>query len=288
MTIKKNQVSKIFSSSRLPVLTAVYLINAQHNNRYNRFFHMHNSELEFYYVYGGEGNYMVANRIYHVKKGDLIICNAGVFHGDNPGFDNNIHSYCCALTNVEIEDLPDNWMIKREDNPIISCGDLAEEIGSVMKLLHKLSEDLDDMQEVCSAAALSLLLLIDKLIIKRNRDIQTEVKSKTEYSAEKIKAYLDESYKKLPSLKDIGEALDMHPDYISHVFKRYMGISPLKYAAYLRCGEAQTLLMDTELTISEIADLCRFAYPAYFCSFFKRYVGISPQQYRRSFAVKEE
>jgi len=84
------------------------------------------------------------------------------------------------------------------------------------------------------------------------------------------------------SLKNISKALNMNPNYISHAFKAKMNISPIHYLLYRRFGEAQSLLMNTELTIAEISDLLGFSNPAHFSAMFKKHVGLSPVQYKRS------
>ena len=166
---KTNQMSEIFRDGGFPQLTAVYLIDETHNNKYTRLFHSHDSELELYYVHSGSGYYMVENQLYAVKEGDMIICNEKVLHGDAPAFNNHMRSYCCALTNVKIKDLPNNCLIKSTANPIVSCGGFAEKIGSMMELIFMLSLDFEQLYDVCSLMSISVLLLINQLRLSRDR-----------------------------------------------------------------------------------------------------------------------
>ncbi|PWJ47932.1 AraC family transcriptional regulator [Faecalicatena contorta] len=282
MDKKKNQISDIFRDKEIPQLTAVYLIDETHNNKYARLFHSHDSELELYYVHSGCGYYMVENQLYAVKEGDMIICNEKVLHGDAPAFNNSMRSYCCALTNVRIKNLPNNCLIKNSTSPIVSCGSFAEKIGPLMELIFMLSLDFEQLYDVCSSMSISVLLLINQLLLSRDRHQIRTSANNSDAIVDKIKHYLDTHYTKPLSLESISKALNMTPNYVSHAFKAKMNISPIHYLLYRRFGEAQSLLMNTELTMAEISDLLGFSNPAHFSAMFKKHVGLSPVQYKRS------
>jgi len=282
MVKKTNLVSEIFRDEEIPQLNAVYLIDESHNNKYTRLFHSHAVELELYFVHSGSGYYMVDNHLYTVKEGDMIICNAGILHGDAPAFNNNMRSYCCALTNVRIKDLPDNWLVDNKEMPVVSCGSFSNNIAHIMELIYMLSLGHNQLNEVCSSMAVSLLLLMHQLLLSRSRHQMRTPASEIDAVVAQIKTYLDAHYSQNLTLESISKALNMNPSYVSHSFKAEMNISPIHYLLYRRFGEAQSLLMDTELTIAEISDLLGFGNPAHFSAMFKKHVGLSPLQYKQS------
>lgn len=69
-------------------------------------------------------------------------------------------------------------------------------------------------------------------------------------------------------------------DYISRLFKRVYGISPHEYHLRQKLDRAQTLLRETDLTISEIAHQLHFSSIHYFSRLFKTRVGEPPKAYR--------
>ena len=282
MDKKTNPISDIFRDQEIPQLTAVYLIEETHNHKYTRLFHSHDYELELYYVHSGSGYYMVENQLYAVKEGDMIICNAKVLHGDAPAFNNNMRSYCCALTNVKMKQLADNCFIDHSTYPIVSCGSFSEKLGHMMEMLFMLSLDFEQLYDVCSSMSISILLLVNQLLQSRSRHHILTSARKSDAIVDKIKNYLDTHYTKPLTLEMISRDLGMTPNYVSHAFKTEMDISPIHYLHYRRFGEAQSLLMNTELTIGEISDLLGFSNPAHFSAMFKKHVGLSPVQYKRS------
>ncbi len=86
-------------------------IDRNDNNRQSILPHIHENRLELFYVCSGNGQYMVDNRYYPIGKGDIVICNQGVLHGEEPEQVRQIRSYSVALTGVQVEGLPPNCLI---------------------------------------------------------------------------------------------------------------------------------------------------------------------------------
>ena len=68
-------------------------IDRNYNNQQSILPHMHDNRLELFYVCSGQGQYMVDNRYYPIGEGDIVICNQGVLHGEEPDQVRQIRSY---------------------------------------------------------------------------------------------------------------------------------------------------------------------------------------------------
>ena len=71
------------------------------------------------------------------------------------------------------------------------------------------------------------------------------------------------------------------------LFKKIFGITPYTYVLYKKIDFAKKLLIDTNLSIKEIATKICFSDEYYFSNIFKEKVGCSPSQYRRSHSVNK-
>ena len=80
----------------------------------------------------------------------------------------------------------------------------------------------------------------------------------------RIKEYIDKHYMEPITLQSMGEALHISPYYLSHVFKQMSGYSPVQYLLRRRIGEAQTLLITTDLSITHIAEMVGYDTQSYF------------------------
>jgi len=72
------------------------------------------------------------------------------------------------------------------------------------------------------------------------------------------------------------------PDHFSRLFKRILGISPQAHAIRVRIDRARQLLIESSLTISQIADALGYDDVFFFSRQFKARTGQTPGQYRQS------
>jgi AraC-like DNA-binding protein/ligand-binding sensor protein len=96
----------------------------------------------------------------------------------------------------------------------------------------------------------------------------------------KAENYIQENFTKKISLKEIADIAGFSPPYFSSIFKEEMGENPSKYLNRLRVEKASRLLLETDMSLSEIASCCCFEDQSWFSKIFKTYTGISPGKYR--------
>lgn len=81
------------------------------------------------------------------------------------------------------------------------------------------------------------------------------------------------------SIISVGEELSYHPKYLSHLFKKEMGVGFSEYLRDKRINYARTLFDHGIDSIKNVALLSGFNDPLYFSSVFKKVTGDSPSQY---------
>ena len=83
----------------------------------------------------------------------------------------------------------------------------------------------------------------------------------------------------------LADSLAVSAPYLSKLFHEQTGSSPSKYLTDIRMRQARKLLMDTNLTVKEIAVRVGFPDPFHFSRSFRNAVGISPVQFREELAA---
>jgi AraC-like DNA-binding protein/ligand-binding sensor protein len=96
----------------------------------------------------------------------------------------------------------------------------------------------------------------------------------------KAENFIMENFTRKISLKEIAAIAGLSPPYFSTIFKEEMGENLSKYLNRLRVEKASRLLLDTDMSLSEIAACCCFEDQSWFSKIFKAYTGISPGKYR--------
>jgi len=96
----------------------------------------------------------------------------------------------------------------------------------------------------------------------------------------KAEHFIMENYTRKISLREIAAVAGLSAPYFSTIFKEEMGENLSKYLNRLRVEKASRLLLDTEMSLGEIAACCCFEDQSWFSKIFKAYTGISPGKYR--------
>ena len=63
--------------------------------------------------------------------------------------------------------------------------------------------------------------------------------------------------------------------------------APLQYLRRWRIGKAQTLLIDTDLSLTEVASRVGFDDPNYFSRVFRQVIGMPPGTFRRTWRAAQ-
>ena len=89
--------------------------------------------------------------------------------------------------------------------------------------------------------------------------------------------------KKLP--KDYAEMLYITPNHLNALCKDLGGISAGELIRSRVVLEAKRLLVNKELSVSEIAYELNFQDASYFVKFFKKYTNFTPEQFRKQYYI---
>jgi len=96
-----------------------------------------------------------------------------------------------------------------------------------------------------------------------------------------IKQYVEEHYTTDLYLETIAAEMNISVKYASRVFKENFDINLTDYISSLRISKAKELLVDSSLTVHQIAEGIGFFNRTTFLRTFKRFEGISPNDYRK-------
>lgn len=83
------------------------------------------------------------------------------------------------------------------------------------------------------------------------------------------------------SLNDCAEKLSYHPNYLSKVIKRELGITFTDMATEEKLKQAKYMLLTTEYSVAEISEKLTYNNVQNFIRFFKNNVGFTPAAFRR-------
>ena len=102
-----------------------------------------------------------------------------------------------------------------------------------------------------------------------------------------IITYVNEHYTKKLSLEEVANQVGFSREYFCRFFKQHMGITFLRYLNEVRISHAGRLLMNTDMSISEVMSESGFTNQTIFNRLFKEIYGMTPRQSRNT-SVEEK
>lgn len=268
----KRNYRPTFQKASVPALA--YICNVGPEASYMpRSLHEHPHLAEILLLYSGAGIYMIDGRRYTAQKGDLILYNSHVVHDEHGGSGSRLGTYCAAISGLVIDGLPAGHILPQELSPVQSAGEDFEEFFALFTAIEK---EAPRHPETAHYLTLALVTKTTALLADCGQPEAAAVPT----LVKEARAYIDQNYKEAICLADIARATHTNPYYLAHLFKEEIGLSPMKYVALRRMGEAQNLLINTEMSITQIAAHVGYNNSNYFQSVFKRAMGMTPREYR--------
>lgn len=106
--------------------------------------------------------------------------------------------------------------------------------------------------------------------------------NKSEMSQRVIRYVLDRPFEK-HVLSEIAAFMGINHTYLSHSFKRDVGISFVDYCNHYKIDSVKMLLLYSDLSIKEIANKLKYDDDKYMGRLFKNIVGVPPSGYRKHY-----
>lgn len=113
------------------------------------------------------------------------------------------------------------------------------------------------------------------------QDDYTNTEAYTRYY--NILAYCNKNYMNKITISQLAEREHINANYFSQFIGKTMFVKFSGMLKFIRCFEAEHLLLKTSLPISEISYKCGFSDPKYFYSAFKHWWGCTPTEHRKRY-----
>lgn len=272
----------VFENGGMPTMVYISRQESLHE-KISRPLHSHDSLCELLLIYKGTGTYQVNSNIYPIEEGCILYYNQKDLHEIASTLSTDIGHYCIGITDLQLIGLPRNHLV-----PV--GGPFIQNAGSLFPFLKSLCEQIYDLEEMNQAGQLASQLLCASFVVLASR-LKTFPQSNSkgtveEQFAARILAYMNEHFMEELNLDKIAKELNCSSTYVSHSFKKATGCTPIQYIIRRRIGWAQTLLISTDLPVTQISMMVGYENVNYFSTLFGKIVGLSPVRYRAGYLDK--
>ncbi len=168
------------------------------------------------------------------------------------------------------------------DDVIIYFDDDSQK--KIITILKDIETEWNNYSEFSEDVIISLLTILFVTVI-RCRIIAPNITHSVHSDADSplivALKFLDSNFYKNPSLSETAHACGVSEAHLSRLFSERLGSSYSTFLNEEKINHAQRLLVNTNLSMSDIAYQSGFTTSSYFCDVFKKAIGVSPLQFRK-------
>jgi len=221
--------------------------------------HSHNF-YHFFYIVGGAGSIIMESEVNEVAENDIFICSLDMDH-------EIISSVTDPMKTIELK------FVTEDARLVTGISQLPYRINNKSPKIKIMFNNLLEealvkkpfYSEIITVNIFELLLQLFriygyctylnnepalKLMIDES-DTRSEL-------ASRLHRYINQHFTEKITLESISQTFNTNKDYLCRMFSKAFGISPIQYVIQLRMERAKVLLVDTELSITEISESVGF------------------------------
>lgn len=237
--------------------------------------HTHN-HTELFFIVSGRGQFLVDDQLYPVDVNSLVIINPNVTHTEVSLNAQPLEYIVLGIEGIELA----TSSTSHGQFSILDHYGSAEISGCLRNILREMEQKNQGYKDVCQAYMEILIIRLMRITALAVPAEPHAISNNRQCAA--VRRYIDLHFKEALTLEQLAEESHMNKYYLSHAFKREYGISPINYMISKRIEESKYLLAETDLSMSQIAQLLGFSSLSYFSQVFHRTQAVSPKEYRQS------
>ncbi|MCI8388791.1 MAG: AraC family transcriptional regulator [Clostridiales bacterium] len=221
------------------------------------------------------GTAMRDRQIYYAEPNDIVIFSSNSLHevtiNDSTRYDCLIiDSKFCVENNIDISSLDFDCLVRDET--------AAEHFCSVIDAIEQYDQPNPDRFAAAATKSEILSLMVYLCRNYSHPDDRTKERSDT---VRRAIGYINSHISKPMTIDEIAAYVRVSKYYFCREFRRETGYTVVRYINNLRCREAERMLKQGGITVSETARLCGYDNLSYFTRTFKSVIGKTPSELRK-------
>ena len=251
--------------------------------------HWH-EEMEIIYITRGKGFVRLNDELVQIETGDIILIGKETIHYIQSDKDDILYFKSLVFNlNIIYSYLGDACQVELVD-PLMNN---KFEIKSVLKKENKhysqfLRIYLNIIEVYCrkekyfyikiKGLFFELFYEMFKADVIRNVDIS---KTRKTSKMKVILDYIDNHYYENMTINNLAQMMHYNEYYFMKIFKQYTGKTFISYINEIRIEKSKYLILNTDLSITEIATKVGFNNTSYYIKKFQHLQGITPHKFRK-------
>ena len=244
-------------------------------------------DIEIKCFYEGSATLLIGNETISVKAGDVVVINPYEFHA-TIAYSEDKGKYHMLM--IPLDYFSESDTLEAELMLMLRTGRTFlrrhyENDAQMFDILMQAANEYRCRDKAYKSAVRGLLIQLFALLVRRGTaeadELEAKKKAFVHYRLiEPALRHIRDNYAGRIGIDELALMCGLSKHYFCHVFKEVIGQSAMAYLNDYRVKVADTLLANTEKSISDIAEACGFESTNYFCRRYKVFYGISPGKHR--------
>lgn len=225
-----------------------------------------------HYILEGEGTFSANGSTYHLKKGQGFLIEPDYMTVYTADMEHPWTYAWVGFSGSRARELLRSVGLQQA-SPVFTCRPgqgLEPYIADMMEHNYATASDAYRRE--------AMLMLIFSTLAQASRPAMPD-HTENAYVEQAVQ-YIRNHYHEPLRVEEIARYVGVNRSYLSILFKKYTGLSPVKYLQTFRMTRAAQLLALTQLPIATVAFSCGYQEPEAFHKAFKQHMGLSPSRYR--------
>jgi len=247
--------------------------------------------IELFYVVEGRASYYFAEKTEHLKKGDLILIDAGCPHmlSIEKGCHGLFLELRCELTDSDSVPVVDSYAV------LCNCDSLIKAFGDREYILLSdflfIKQTLFRLQALLNSNKLEYVdhyftqTIISELFLSINECYRKTYLTNPYVS--RIVEFVIREYQENLTAPVIAKFVNLNETYMQKLFKKETGQTLQEYITQYRMTQAIALMRSTNMKFVDIAAEVGFNNRQTFYNAFKEFTGYNPQRFKKFFSRPE-
>jgi AraC family transcriptional regulator len=211
---------------------------------------------------------------YQGRMRELAPLTAIYFH---PGESHAIRVFNQSLRTFDL-DFNSEWVKRCLEYPVAADALLNQPSFPIAGLVTRLYREFKEMDDVARLAMEGLALEILAELARASRG--GKPKSAPHWLRQVVELVRDEFARPL-TLTELAQTAGVHPSHLAQVFRQHQHCTLGEFIRQVRVEQAIQLLIDSDISLAEIALATGFSDQSHFSRIFKRVTSLTPARFRQ-------
>ena len=217
----------------------------------------------------GNGRTTIDHEIYNYKDMDMVLIPPTIVHDEKSELSTEVYCVLFNLTGIELN-----------SSYYAYEADFSDQVFQMMVDIKEAYLARESYFESYINSVIQQIVIKILRHDKSNPD-QPTMDEQNRRAIELSKKLLKEKIYLNADLSVIAENIGYSYDYFRHIFKDHVGMSPKQYQLEQKMNRAKELLLQSELSVQDVAKQCGFGSAIAFNDFFTKKLKITPLKFRK-------